>query len=160
MVSVPFTDLGLRRVAEDQFAKSYSGKDVTFVPSYQVFFPRRSYSPEQAQEVVRADSIDGALFITLNQSGTSSYHTSTTTSTQCAASDTYARCASTTSGGYDIRKPWASFTAQLYETRTGRSVWIATENTRGNAFAHAETVVRSMANSTVTQLEKDGVIPE
>ena len=160
MVSVPFTDLGLRREAEDQFAKSYSGKGVMFVPSYQVLFPGRSYSQDEAQQVIRGDSIDGVLFITLNQAGTTAYRTPTTTSTQCAANDTYAQCASTTTGGYDIRKPWASFTAQLYDARTGRSIWIATENTRGNAFANSGTVVRSMANSTLKQLEKDGVIPE
>jgi len=42
MVSVQINDLEIRRAAEDQFAKSYQGTSVTFVPSYQVLFPGTS----------------------------------------------------------------------------------------------------------------------
>jgi len=160
MVSVPLTDLEVRRAAEDQFVSTYHGTGVQFIPSYRVLFPGNSYTPDEAQAEIVRDSIDGALFISLNNAGSSAYRTPTNTSTACTATSYYGQCSSTTTGGYDIHKPWASFTANLFDTRTGQSVWVASERTGGNAYANARTLVRSMARATVQKMEKDGVIPK
>jgi hypothetical protein len=177
LVYVAIGDLDIRRQAEDQFVAD--NPPVTaqydslgqrqspklaheFIPSYSVLFPGREYTKEQVDAALRANRIDGYLIVTNTESGISTNTTPGSSSTNCTATDygyqVNANCTTQQHPGTTYHKPWAKFTANLYDVNTGQSVWYATSTTGGNAFAHWGTVVHSMADKTVERLQQDGVI--
>ncbi len=162
LVVFPIRELSERRTAESQFREAYEADSTQFVPSYTVFFPGRQYTAEEAAELLQRHMIDAALMISLDQAGATTSHTPSSSRTDCTlwmSSDGCVQTTTTTSGGYDISKPWASFTAQLVDVRTGKPAWTSSARTGGNAFANVKTLLKSMANKTVDQLRADGLIP-
>jgi hypothetical protein len=163
MAFVSLADLGLRQDAETVFERELAQCNIECVPSHKLFFPSRQYSDEEAVQLISESSIDAVLIVTLSDTGTSSSYVPQQTYTQAKAQITgntaTGSSTTTTSGGYSIEKPWANFTAQLFDCQTGNVVWVASASTGGNAYASGGTLVRSMADKTVDQLKKDGIVP-
>jgi len=162
LVVFPLQDLRERQTAENEFRASYSHDSTVFLPSYQVFFPGRQYTPEEVKRLLSTNGVDAALVISLSDAGASRHRTANQTTAQCtlwSSSQGCVQATATTNGGYDISKPWASFTAQLLDASNGQVMWTASARTGGNAFANARTLLKSMAHRTVTQLQTDGVVP-
>ena len=161
LVIFPVSDLDWRKTAEDEFRNVYSSQGAVFIPSYEVFFPGRQYADEEITALLAEHGVDAALVIALGETGTSTTRTPTQTTARCTVWSSSQGCtaaSATTTGGYDISKPWASFTAVLLDVATGSAVWAASARTGGNAFAGTGTLLRSMASRTVGQLRSDGVV--
>ena len=161
LVVAAFADLGIRRETEDRLAAADSGGDFKFVPSYQVFFPGRQYTPEETGALLTKYHIDATLVIFPSQAGATSGYVPPTYTSGCTVWSPTGGCSEVTTtqtGGYSYQKPWAQFTAQLYDPTTGQTVWMASATTGGNAFASAVTLVHSMADKTVQRLMQDNVI--
>src|SRR5713101_7575382 len=160
LVVAAFADLGIRRETEDRFMSASSEGHFRFVPSYQVFFPGRQYTPEETGALLRKYEIDATLVIFPGQSGATSGYVPPTYTSGCTVwSPTYgcSQVTTTQTGGYSYQKLWAQFTAQLFDATTGAGVWVASATTGGNAFASAVTLVHSMADKTIERLIEDGV---
>jgi hypothetical protein len=161
LVVAAFMDLGIRRETEDRFAASSIKGHFRFVPSYQLFFPGRQYTAEETSALLRQHQIDATLVVFPGGSGTTSGYVPPTYKTGCTEWNSATGCTEVTttrSGGFSYDKPWAQFTAQLYDVTTGWSVWVASATTGGNAYATASTLVHSMADKTVQRLTQDNVI--
>ena len=161
LVVAAFADLGIRRETEDRFAVASSQGRFRFVPSYQVFFPGRQYTREETAGVLRQYEIDATLVIFPGQAGATSGYVPPTYTSGCTVWSSTSGCSQVTTtqtGGYSYQKPWAQFTAQLYDATTGAAVWVASATTGGNAYASNVTLVHSMADKTVERLTKDSVI--
>src|SRR5437016_12848237 len=161
LVVAAFADLGIRRETEDRFAAADSEGDFQFVPSYQVFCPGRQYTPEETGALLRKYEIDATLVIFPGQGGATSGYVPPTYSSGCTVWSSTGGCSQVTttqSGGYSYRKPWAQFTAQLYDATSGTGVLVASATTGGNAYARAVTLVHSMADKTIERLTEDGII--
>ncbi len=161
LVVAAFADLGIRRETEDRFAAAYSEGHFRFVPSYQLFFPGRQYTPDETGSLLRQHQIDATLVIFPGQAGATSGYVPPTYTSGCTVWSPTGGCSQVTTtqtGGYSYQKPWAQFTAQLYDPTTGQTVWMASATTGGNAFASAVTLVHSMADKTIGRLTQDGVI--
>jgi hypothetical protein len=155
-----FADLGIRRDAEYRLANHSVSGHFQFVPSVDLFFPGREYSPEEMRRVLREHSIDATLVITPGQYGSSSGYIPPTYTSSCTAWNS-AGCTQVTtsqSGGVAYSKPWQEFSATLYDANSGSSVWVATAGTGGNAYARAVTLVRSMVDKTADRLVQDGLV--
>ncbi len=162
LVVFPVDDIEWRRTAEEVFGNAYDGDTAAFVPSYTVFFPGRMYAEDEITRLLAEHRIDAALVIQLGDAGTTTTQTPTQTTARCTlwtSSQGCVQASATTTGGYDVSKPWANFTAVLLDVATGWSVWAASARTGGNAFAGTGTLLRSMAGRTVKQLRTDGLIP-
>ena len=162
LVVFPVSDLGERKVAETHFREVYFLDSTTFIPSYEVFFPGRQYSKDEMSALLQQHHIDAALVISLQDAGSRTVHTPTHTTAQCTIWTSNQGCvqaSSTTTGGYDLSKPWASFSAVLIDASNTQVVWTASARTGGNAFADAHTLLRSLAEKTVGQLRADGIVP-
>jgi len=61
-------------------------------------------------------------------------------------------------GGYYISKPRVRYEMRLFDVLTGNTAWVATSVTRGNAFARFDTLIGSLAETTVEKLKEDGLI--
>jgi len=161
LVVAAFADLGIRRETEDRFVSASSEGHFRFVPSYQMFFPGRQYTPEETGALLRKYEIDATLVIFPGQGGATSGYVPPTYTSGCTVWSSTGGCSQVTttqSGGYSYRKPWAQFTAQLYDATSGTGVWVASATTGGNAYARAVTLVHSMADKTIERLTEDGII--
>jgi len=161
LVVAAFADLGIRRETEDRFAAADSEGRFRFVPSYQLFFPGRQYTSDETGALLRQHQIDATLVIFPGQAGATSGYVPPTYTSGCTVWSPTGGCSQVTTtqtGGYSYQKPWAQFTAQLYDPTTGQTVWMASATTGGNAFASAVTLVHSMVDKTIERLTQDGVI--
>jgi hypothetical protein len=161
MIMGNFADLGLRQQTEIRFADQNNVRGVKFLPSSTLLFPGREYSQAEIAAVLRDNSIDATLVISPYEAGSSSQYIPPTYTSGCTVWSSSSGCqqvTTTQSGGYTYSKPWAQFVAQLYDARTGNVLWYATAATSGNAYASSTTLVRSMADKTVSRLVSDGVI--
>jgi len=161
LVFANFPDLGLRRDSEMRFAAASLPDHYRFVPSHQLFFPGRQYSQEEIGSILRNNSIDAALVVAAGGTGSSSTYVPPTYKTGCTVWTTSGGCQQTTttsSGGGTYSKPWAQFSAQLFDATTGQIVWYATATTGGNAYARVSTLVHSMTDKTLEKLSTDRVI--
>ena len=161
LVVAAFANLGIRRETEDRFVSASSEGHFRFVPSYQVFFPGRQYTPDETAALLRKYEIDVTLVIFPGQAGATSGYVPPTYTSGCTMWTMDGGCAQVTTtqrGGYSYEKPWAQFTAQLYDATSGAGVWVASATTGGNAYASAVTLVHSMADKTIERLTQDGII--
>jgi hypothetical protein len=127
-------DLELRREAEIAIRTKLTQYQVECSPAHQLFFPGKNYSDFEATNILESNQIDAVLIIRLLDAGVSSTYIPPTTQTQTKAwiSGNYLSGSSTTRsyGGYNINKPWASFSAQLLDVTTQNVVWIASAQTK------------------------------
>ncbi|MDH3890932.1 MAG: hypothetical protein OEV49_07585 [candidate division Zixibacteria bacterium] len=167
LVIAAFGDLSLQEALERKIRDELALLHVRCEMGHEVIFPGKSYTAEEYSELIDSLWVRGVLIITSSGSGYSKTYIppSTRTKTKGTATRTYGggfryneKSKTTTSGGYNIHKPWASFVAELYDVNTGEPVWYATASTRGNAFANFKNVVRSMGEKTVTMLAKDSLL--
>jgi len=132
-----------------------------FIPSHQVFFPGRQYDNTEVATLLREHHIDATLVILPGDVGSTTGYVPPTYTSGCTLWSSTQGCAQVTttqSGGYSYNKPWAQFTASLYDVNTGKAILVASATTGGNAYAHSSTLVRSMADKTAAQLLGDGLV--
>lgn len=167
LVVAAFRDLSLQEAIERKIRTELEQRQVKCELGYEVIFPGKSFTDEEYAELIESLGVTGVLIITPSGSGYSKTYIPPTTKTKTSgvAYPTYGggvryreKTKTTTSGGYNLHKPWANFVAQLYDVETGESVWYSTASSGGNAFANFKNVVRSMGAKTVSQLAKDGLI--
>lgn len=166
-VDFPLNSLGMRQNAEQRFQDIYEvvrrdsrSSDTVFVPSHKLMFPGRTYSQAEMDSVFTKHAVQAVLSISLGESGEDKGYVQGTTSTYCTQY-TYYRCSATsssTSGGYDYSKPWTTYTARLYDAKTHAVMWVGSGGSGGNAFSSGTDLVLSIADKTVEQLIKDGLI--
>lgn len=157
VVMASFADLGLRQETEARFAAKSVPGQYQFVPSAQLFYPGRQFSQAEVDSVFRQYSIDALLVLEPGGTGNKTTYIPPTFTSTCTTPSCRQVTTSTTGGG-TYSKPWAEFSAQLYSVATGQSVWFATAKSKGNAYADTADLVHSMADKTVEDLAKDGVI--
>jgi hypothetical protein len=167
LVVAQLEDLGLKIAMERRFMagvvppRSTPIPGVRFVPSHTILFPGRDYTGDQVVELMRQNGIDATLVITPGATGSSETFIPPTYTTRCTAFSMSGGCSQTTttsSGGLSYSKPWAQFSAKLYEAANGQADWVATAFSGGNAFAHTEDLVNSMADKTLERLYGDRVV--
>lgn len=162
LVFAATTDIEARRRIEDRFG-TYT---TDFVPSYALFFPGRAYTDEEVQATLNEHAIDAVLILEGGEAGVNTATwmspTQSTASASCTGYNSTVNCSGTgtTTGGqtYTFTKPWATYTAQLFDRRIGRTVWTASGQVKGNAIATLRQMRSRAVDRTIEQLVKDGVI--
>lgn len=159
VVFVKLRDLELRRQAEDAFA-ALSTNRTHFVQAYTIFFPGQTYSNEQMAAMLAAKNMDATLVISLDNAGSETTQTAPTETSTCTSevNGVCEQVSTTESGGYDISKPWASYSIRLADAKTGQVVWVASTNSGGNAFSSQGDLLQSVAQHAVQKLAADSVI--
>ena len=162
MVVGDFADIGLQQDAERLCVNELRGHGHQATTSNFLFFPGRQYASAEIQTILNDAGIDAILILSPNETGSSSTWIPPTTSTSGNATiqgnTVRGSSTTTTSGGYSVEKPWARFHADLLDRAAGHSVWVATFNAGGNAFADLGNLVRSMGSKTGAALVKEGLL--
>jgi hypothetical protein len=160
LVVANFEHIGVRRATEDQFVK-HNGAGLTFLPAYRVFFPGQTFSASEVSAALERNRIDATLVLDPQESGTTSQCIPPSYSTSCVAWSPQGGCTQSrtapNSSGVTISKPWVSTSVSLFESRTGKSVWVASGFTGGNAFATTGTLLESIVGRIAAGLESDRV---
>ena len=160
-------DLELKDAMEDKISKSLDGYGIRSFQDNEEFFPGTTYLLKDYSYFFKQRRVDGVLVVVPVAYGTAQAYIPPTTTSETHGSlrsDGFGgfyyegSTESSTSGGYNVSKPWAEFMATLYDARQGDAVWYATANTKGNALASNKTLVRSMGGKTVKQLHEDGLL--
>jgi hypothetical protein len=161
LVLAPFGDIGMRRFVEESFEAWSQDSGTKFLPAYRLLFPGRSYTAAEVAQVLRTNGIDATLLLEPESSGTSTTYIPPTykvTCTQWMSGTGCTQAQSTSSGGTQVSKPWATFSAKLFDANTGAVAWIATGSGGGSAFTDESNVYKAIANSTVRQLGIDHLV--
>ncbi len=158
LVVANFEHIGVRRATEEEFAR-HSGVGLRYIPSYRVFFPGQTFSQAEIAAALASHGIDASLVLDPLSSGTTSQFVPPSYVTACSAWNSQGGCTQTvtspTSPGATISKPWVTTSVMMYEARTGRSVWVASGVTGGNAFAETGTLLQSVVARVASGLESD-----
>jgi len=159
LVQFDLMNLELRRDAEMTFQTKLAQYQVECIAAHQLLFPGKYYSDSEVINIIDSNQIDAVLIVSLSDAGVSSTYIPPTYQTQTNAwiNGNYLSGSSTTRtyGGYNINKPWASFSAKLIDVDAKNVVWIASAQTKGNGYAKAKTLLRSMANKTADRLVQE-----
>lgn len=165
--------LAERQMAEGAMVESLSAMGKTGVPGMQVMPPTRANTPESISRAVAESGADGVVVMWITGSEmTESYVPPTvisggsahTTGTVSGYGSLYSLNATTTYtpptvvGGFNVKKPRASYSAAFYDLDTGRQVWIAELSSRGSAFASFSDLADSAGRNTVIRLREDRVL--
>jgi hypothetical protein len=168
LVVAEFHKLDLQEAFEQKFRGCMESRGVRCVFEHDLFFEPENISDEEYFATLRKEKVDAVLIVIPGSSGYTQTYIPESSSTEEKGSgrvDPYgnfsyrSKSKTSTYGGYNVDKPWANFSAELYDPESGHKVWYATGSTGGNAFAKWKTVVRSMAGKTAKKLRQDGIIP-
>lgn len=99
------------------------------------------------------DGVNTATWVSPTQSSTRARCTGYGNSVNCSGRETM-------TGGqtYTLTKPWATYTAKLYDRHAGLTVWTASGQVEGNAIATTGQMRSRAVDRTIEQLARDGVI--
>lgn len=162
LIVAPFADLESREKAEGAFVEHLAKYSVEGIPSIRIFMPTRTYTNEELVKLLSENKIEGVLVITLTDAYKTQAYVPAFSSTYGQASltgNTVNYSAYTQQyGGYYISKPKVRYELRLYDVLTGNTAWVATSLTRGNAFAHFDTLINSLADTTTEKLKDDGLL--
>jgi hypothetical protein len=171
LVEFPLNDLGLRKAVEQRFHETYElhqqmagmknwKTDTLFVPAYTMLFPGITYSRPKLDSMLAARDVEAILVVSLGERGEKRGRIQGTTVHQCTQW-TYYQCSavsSNTYGGGNYSKPWTTYTVRLYDAKTHEVMWVGSGRSGGNAFSSGADLVRSIADKSVEQLIKDGLV--
>ena len=162
-------DLGDRKRLESKMVDAFSEVGVFALESYKLFPPTRELTNEVKVDLLLKNNIDAFISISIGESGVSEVYVPQTSSTTKTEGDVnvygnsanYRQKSTTTyEGGYTLNKPWAEFDTKLYDVSNGKTAWIASSFTGGNAYANNNTVIGSYCNTTVDKLIEEKLITE
>lgn len=142
-------DLEDRKQVEDRFAE----QDSAFIRSYELFFPGQSYSMDEIREIMDENNAEAALVLNPKGAGSNAALIPGQTTTTCTGNT----CRST--GGPIVATfPEANFGAALVEWETEQTVWAASAESGGNAFADQGNLRKSFVDSIIDSLREDGLL--
>jgi hypothetical protein len=162
LIVAPFSDLESRMQAENAFVAQLANRGIHGIPSISVFLPTRGYSDEEVSSILGDIGAEGVLLVTMTDAYTQQSYVpgSSTTTGTATLSGNVVNYAGTTQhyGGYYISKPRVHYELRLFDISTGKTSWVATSLTRGNAFAQFDMLIQSLAQTAVQKLQEDGMI--
>ena len=162
LIVSPFADLESRTKAESVFVERLAKFSVEGIPSIRIFMPTRTYTTEELLKLLSENKVEGVLLVTLTDAYTTQAYVPASSSTygQATLTGNTINYLSHTQqyGGYYISKPRVRYEMRLFDVLTGNTAWVATSVTRGNAFARFDTLIGSLAETTVEKLKEDGLI--
>lgn len=162
LVIAPFGDMDSRTKTEQAFSVRLAKYEVEVIPSMGVLMPTRTYTDDELFKLLNENNIDGVLHVELTDAYTKQTYMprSSYTHGQASLSANTVTYSGTTQhyGGYYISKPRVKFKMRLYDVSTGKTAWVATSLTRGNAFANFSTLIGSLADTAAEKLQEEGFL--
>lgn len=157
-----FQDIGARQRSDQAGCDRFKEYGVDCIPGT-IFLPPTQPLPSKEELLQRCkeNGIDSYFVLAMVGAGTSESYVPQSSQTQ-GQFGPFGQYRSTTQtyGGYNVSKPHASFEAKLVDVETGKPAWVATPNSRGNAFADYDDLVMSVIRNSIDKIATDGFTPK
>jgi hypothetical protein len=153
LVVVNVADLEKRFYFESKMSTVFNDTGVYAKEGYKLFPPTRTLNDSEKIDLLRQENIDGYISVDVGESGIAQIYIPPT-----HAHKNGARSEAIASSGYTISKPWAEYYAKLIDASSGKTAWISSAFTGGNAFATNNTVINSFCDKILSQLVADKLI--
>lgn len=143
-----------RQKVERAFVGSLVEQGISAISLIDLIPPTRNPSGEDIKRAILSQGCDCVLTIQLIDAYTEYGTTSGYSSTIWGKNSSF----TTYSGGETYSLPRVKFKIELMDTNSEKTVWTSSTFTAGNAGAGGDTLVNSLAASTVKKLKEDGLI--
>ncbi|MBN3033199.1 MAG: hypothetical protein JW873_03810 [Candidatus Saganbacteria bacterium] len=162
LIVVPFSDLDLKKTAEESLQKAFQAKEIEVLIGFQTIPPTRDFSYEELSKILKTNGIDGVLILAVSDYWKDQAYVPETSTSRGSAyiigNSIQYNSTTNKSGGYYISKPRIKFECRLFDVKTGKVAWMATSMTRGNAFANFTVLADSLAEKIVQYLIDEKVV--
>jgi hypothetical protein len=148
-------DVELRKNLENNLIEQFKLQNKDVVSSIEIISPLKEYSSEELSKIYSENGIDCFLIVsiinTTNESVYIPQQTHTNYSSQYVNGQLINIPYTTTSGGYSVSYPKASFEITLTDVKTGELAFKATANSSGDEFSDMKTISKSLAKEIVSE---------
>jgi hypothetical protein len=162
LVLVCFSDPNLRQQAEDKVCSDMNRlSSCECLKSYDLFFPGKGYTQNEAKAILTENKIDGILIFQRSSGVESNYDPETSKSIGRAFLMGNALLGSnkTESNGItNTARPSAKYRTTLMSTSDNQIVWYAQASTTGIVLTTVDNLLENASNETVKRLIDDGII--
>lgn len=159
-------NLEWRSSLEQGMAEEVIAQGGSAIPSMLIIPPTANQSAEEAVQALIDNNVSAVLQIDIGDSGVQEQwipqtgSTTTTTGTASVYGNTgvYSGSSHTTNyGGYNVNKPWANMQTRLFDVESGKTVWIASSSTGGNAYADWDDIRSSYCKKIASEMVKSNI---
>lgn len=150
-------NLNERIVTEEVFSSEFDNYDVTCTPSIKLFFPTRTYSAEEFDNILFENKIDGVMFVKIsNKEETQSLSTVSRNELNVMSGKWERVSHIRTRENTEI-----IFEISLVDVQNDKSSWVASASSFSvgdSRLLNFKSFILSLAESTTSKMYKDGLI--
>lgn len=142
---------------ESAFVEYLTNAKINSIASHKLFFPGRIYSKEEFGKIMFENKTDGCLLIILKDTYEQQVYIPQFSNIFLG----YRSASAYSFGGHPVSKPNFIFEVRFYAipvVSLDKHCWLATAHTTGGAATQLDTLIKSLADSTVEKLIADGLL--
>ena len=148
-------DIDFRKTLEADLVAAFNENSILAVASIEIISPVKEYTPEELSDILFLNNIDGFLTVEMLAATEETSYVPQQTYTNYRSEYVNGKLITvpytTTSGGYSLSYPKASFEIILTDISTGQIVFKATANSEGDEFSDMKTISRSLSKKIVEE---------
>ena len=141
-------DIDFHTTLETDLVNAFTEKNIFAVSSIELISPIKEYTAEEIHNIFIENSIDGYLSVAVVSATEESAYVPQRSHTNYRSEYVNGKLTSvpytTTSGGYSVSYPKASFDIILTDIKTGQIAFKATANSEGDEFSDMKTISKSL----------------
>jgi hypothetical protein len=162
LIFAPLRDLDLRSRLENAFVSRLRDCGVRALPAVSVLPPTREYNGAEVGEILRKEGVDAVLLVRLLGASTEQTYIPPVwiTSGSASVNSGLATFSSQTYqvGGFSLPSPRLRYELRLVDVATGKTAWLGTSLTRGDAFTDTSVLFASLATEAIQKMRADLVV--
>ena len=148
-------DIDFRKTLEADLVAAFTEKSILAVASIDIISPVKEYTPEELSNILARNNIDGFLSVEMLAAAEETTYVPQQTYTHYRSEYVNGKLITvpytTTSGGYSLSYPKASFEIILTDISTGQIAFKATANSEGDEFSDMKTISKSLSKKIVEE---------
>jgi hypothetical protein len=160
LVMAQISDYTNRTQAEQAFVERLTHGSTQVIASATLILPDRKYTEAQINALIKQYNIDAVLMITLTAEYKQQIQTPGSPNCTSALASANAALLESRECNIDnfIDRPTVEFQFRFYDVATNKTFWEAASVTQGTNLSGFPTLIRSLADTTVKRMVRDGVV--
>lgn len=151
-------DINFQKTIEADLVTAFAENNIIAVSSIELISPVKEYTTDEIQKILIENEIDGYLSVAVVSASEESVYIPQSSHTWYRSQYVNGTFTSvpytTTSGGYSVSYPKASFDIILTDIKSGKIAFKATANSEGDEFSDMETISESLSAAIVEEYIK------
>jgi hypothetical protein len=160
LVMARISDYTNRTQAEQAFVERLTHGSTQVIASATLILPDRKYTEAEINDLIRQYNIDAVLLIKLTAEYQQRIQTPGSPNCTTALASANAALLESRECNIDnfIDRPTMEFDFRFYDVATNKTIWEAATVTQGTNLSGFPTLIRSLADTTVKRMLRDGVV--